>query len=397
MMLNVLSLIKGVPPLDFGNQTATYQELKTEGRRPLYDEKDLQHSQLLKPISHNFDILHLTESLAAGQKGSDPKTSQFTLEARRTRSNKLRKLKWSKGSDRRKIGLVTCRLKAILAAQVSERELLEVDKTKKSPNFWTNQKNSRKILAHLQKPTDAKMIITMLKTEPHPSYLLSRRDALNQLPRGFCLRQSQSEFDSESLTAEGVDDVIHVTKALTMRIPRSSDIVDLVTSLSIGKIFGAIGETTGLYDVLAMGTKDLIDETHSHLKLIGMVPKDRMSVWSYWWGFEVAIPSSSMERLKKARSIESAALQLLAALTIAGGAVELTPFVKYLSTYLDMEWNAIVSQNRGKGVVIAATWALPMALIPRAWDFDLSQAPEKQASEEQEEPGILKVVNPSTP
>lgn len=31
-------------------------------------------------------------------------------------------------------------------------------------------------------------------------------------------------------------------------------------------------------------------------------------------------------------------------------------FVRYISFYIDMEWKAISAQNKGKGVVLAATW-----------------------------------------
>ena len=31
-------------------------------------------------------------------------------------------------------------------------------------------------------------------------------------------------------------------------------------------------------------------------------------------------------------------------------------FIRYLSMYIDMEWKAIQQQNKGRGVVLAATW-----------------------------------------
>jgi hypothetical protein len=54
-----------------------------------------------------------------------------------------------------------------------------------------------------------------------------------------------------------------------------------------------------------------------------------------------------VERLKTAKSIETAAVQILLALTVAGGAVELVPFIRFISGYLDMEWAAINEQNKG--------------------------------------------------
>jgi hypothetical protein len=54
-----------------------------------------------------------------------------------------------------------------------------------------------------------------------------------------------------------------------------------------------------------------------------------------------------VERLKTVKSIETAAVQMLLALTVAGGAVELVPFIRFISGYLDMEWAAINEQNKG--------------------------------------------------
>lgn len=43
-----------------------------------------------------------------------------------------------------------------------------------------------------------------------------------------------------------------------------------------------------------------------------------------------------------------------------------------------MEFSAIQSQSKGgKGVVLAATWLLPVALVPRPWDFP-PQPPSKE-------------------
>jgi hypothetical protein len=43
---------------------------------------------------------------------------------------------------------------------------------------------------------------------------------------------------------------------------------------------------------------------------------------------------------------------MLVALTAAGGAVELLPFIRFISAYLDMEWGAINEQNKGKFITL---------------------------------------------
>ena len=49
--------------------------------------------------------------------------------------------------------------------------------------------------------------------------------------------------------------------------------------------------------------------------------------------------------------------------------------MRYISAYLDLEWTAIRTQNKGQGVVVAATWLIPIALVARPYDFPLPSAP----------------------
>ena len=39
-----------------------------------------------------------------------------------------------------------------------------------------------------------------------------------------------------------------------------------------------------------------------------------------------------------------------------GGVREILPFVRYFSQYINFEFSTIKAQDRGKGVVCAATW-----------------------------------------
>jgi hypothetical protein len=50
-------------------------------------------------------------------------------------------------------------------------------------------------------------------------------------------------------------------------------------------------------------------------------------------------------------------INILTALsTMDGGIREILPFVRYISQFMDFEFNAIQSQDLGQGVVCAATW-----------------------------------------
>ncbi|PIL36240.1 hypothetical protein GSI_01902 [Ganoderma sinense ZZ0214-1] len=99
-------------------------------------------------------------------------------------------------------------------------------------------------------------------------------------------------------------------------------------------------------------------------------PTDRMSILTYWWGLEIVMPEPSVQYLGNVPSVAHTVVNFLTALSVAnGGVAEILPFIRYISTYIDMEFSQIQGQDEGKGVVCAATWIMPAALVPRPWDF----------------------------
>lgn len=93
------------------------------------------------------------------------------------------------------------------------------------------------------------------------------------------------------------------------------------------------------------------------------------SMCRYWWGYELCLPAPVMHQAGEGHFVAQYSLYLIQAFLLGGGAPELFPFVRAISSYIDLEWKAIKSQDKGKGVVIAATWLIPVALVPRPWDF----------------------------
>ncbi|PLW20903.1 hypothetical protein PCANC_08638 [Puccinia coronata f. sp. avenae] len=371
---------------NFQREAGTYHELLSDHdpKFSIPEKIDEAHSAQPIPVSNpNFDILRLPNSLTGKTRADKDFDSKISSQATGLVRKTTRKLAFSRtrAPDPQKCESIIRQLKLILSNSDSQHDQLiesapvpsQIIKPLETP-LGSKAKN-KQILLHLNNPTYASKIISMLKQEPSPSYVMQPGgQAETAMPRGVCLQMSEMELEAKSVSGNDMEDVIHVTKALTMGVTPRQGIMNLITGLSVGGLMNTLGSCTGFYDALAIGSKNLIDRTDAHQELIGMVPKDRISVWCYWWGFEIALPLESLERLKTVRSIESAASQMLVALTAAGGAVELLPFIRFISAYLDMEWGAINEQNKGKGVVIAATWALPMALVPRPWDFD-SPAP----------------------
>ncbi|GAA5823933.1 hypothetical protein JCM3770_004137 [Rhodotorula araucariae] len=168
---------------------------------------------------------------------------------------------------------------------------------------------------------------------------------------------------------------------------------------SPGALGGLAAAKSGAFEILADVTGALIEKSGAHDGVYA-VPQDRVSVFVYWWGFEICLPPPAIRTLSSVASVQSSIFTFLQAFVLAGGislrisgahvpqlnsahvatagAPELAPFVRYISSYCDIEWQAIKAQNKGSGAVLAATWLLPVALVPRAWDFPVRRAPPAQ-------------------
>lgn len=93
-----------------------------------------------------------------------------------------------------------------------------------------------------------------------------------------------------------------------------------------------------------------------------------------WWGLELLLPPPTLVYLsvgvssqsfgdyslmfpQNAVSITNSVINFLSALSLVNNGVrEILPFVRYISQFIEFEWNSIKNQNKGQGVVCAATW-----------------------------------------
>ncbi|KAH7916553.1 hypothetical protein BJ138DRAFT_995351 [Hygrophoropsis aurantiaca] len=122
-----------------------------------------------------------------------------------------------------------------------------------------------------------------------------------------------------------------------------------------------------------------------------------ISVQATWWGFRMQVPlcipkytpylpppvldvlnSKRLEATKRAAMITTALKWLLdhlpiklvppqfrPAMTILR---RLIPYLGYIGGFVAWSWSAIKTFDRGNGVILTATWLLPIALIPGSWD-----------------------------
>jgi len=60
---------------------------------------------------------------------------------------------------------------------------------------------------------------------------------------------------------------------------------------------------------------------------------------------------------QKAHSVTPALINFLTAISLVNNGVrEILPFIRYISQFIDFEFATIQKQDRGDGVVCAATW-----------------------------------------
>ncbi|GAC74182.1 hypothetical protein PANT_10d00053 [Moesziomyces antarcticus T-34] len=120
-------------------------------------------------------------------------------------------------------------------------------------------------------------------------------------------------------------------------------------------------------------------------KRVWVPSSTKISIHASWWGYNLYLPQPVLDSLdgdvdeaeKVANLINKCLTYILnnvpAGLPSAFGAVitilkAIAPTTGYISTFIGWSWDTIKSFNKGQGVVLSATWILPVALIPRAWD-----------------------------
>lgn len=126
-----------------------------------------------------------------------------------------------------------------------------------------------------------------------------------------------------------------------------------------------------------------------------------ISVLTTWWGYRLYLPPPVMERLdsRQLKVVQRAAmvttalqwflnkvpLKILPAnLRMPAKMLRrLSPFVGYVGMFIAWSWSRIQSYDLGNGVVLSATWLLPVALIPMPWDAGDIFGPHKRPPEEE--------------
>ncbi|KAG0026118.1 hypothetical protein BGZ81_006605 [Podila clonocystis] len=111
--------------------------------------------------------------------------------------------------------------------------------------------------------------------------------------------------------------------------------------------------------------------TRQLLAMHGPPPTHMISAYTFWWGYEIYVPHKCMAAIDRGLSTSQMFLGFLTG-AIGGipGLAALVPIAKIISAWVGYQWGVIKTQDTGKGVVISATWVLPVALASRPWDHD---------------------------
>lgn len=112
----------------------------------------------------------------------------------------------------------------------------------------------------------------------------------------------------------------------------------------------------------------------------------KISVFTTWWGYRLYLPppimavlnSNQMKATQRAAMITTALQwfltkvpmviippQVKPAVTVLR---RLSPLLGYIGVFIAWSWGRISACDKGNGVVLTATWLLPVALIPMSWD-----------------------------
>ncbi|KAJ7700247.1 hypothetical protein B0H14DRAFT_2417353 [Mycena olivaceomarginata] len=127
----------------------------------------------------------------------------------------------------------------------------------------------------------------------------------------------------------------------------------------------------------------------------------QLSFETTWWGYRMYLPppvlaildDQSVEAAKQATVITAALTWFFSNLPVSTlpppvqPAIillqRLVPLVSYLGTFISWSWGTIRGFDRGHGVILTATWLLPIALIPGTWharDFPPPSSPAPEAT-----------------
>jgi len=112
-----------------------------------------------------------------------------------------------------------------------------------------------------------------------------------------------------------------------------------------------------------------------------------------WWGYRLFLPPPILAQLSsthiaaaKRGAMITAALKwlidqvplMVIPLQMRAGVMMLkrmSPYLGYVGAFVAWSWTRVQAKDEGHGVVLTATWLLPIAILPATWDYDIHGRP----------------------
>ncbi|KAF9996068.1 hypothetical protein BGZ80_010375 [Entomortierella chlamydospora] len=147
----------------------------------------------------------------------------------------------------------------------------------------------------------------------------------------------------------------------------------IATSVDKGTITKTTTSTTTVAEP-ANADKSVIVSTLNSIKkqiiALGKAPPtNAISAYTFWWGYEIYVPHNCMSQLQRVTNTSQIFFGFLSgAVTGIPGLAALVPLTRIISAWVGLQWAVIQAEDFGNGVILSATWVLPVALAPRSWD-----------------------------
>ncbi|KAJ3891528.1 hypothetical protein GG344DRAFT_15183, partial [Lentinula edodes] len=132
-------------------------------------------------------------------------------------------------------------------------------------------------------------------------------------------------------------------------------------------------------------TKSSLSPIPQATKKVWLPSRTKFSIEATWWGYRMFLPPPLMTILSndeltlvnRAAMISAALTWLFAQIPIAVFPPPLqpvvlllqkiVPYISYIGTFISWTWESVKEYDTGYGVILNATWLLPVALIPSTW------------------------------